>query len=100
MVPQLVQCRSVRLLLITDRFREGCAINSSLFELGNVISKLSEGAAFINYRNSKLTRILQTSLGGNAKVSPGPRAGIRRQRSMGRVRRSYRIGRVALGGHK
>ncbi|XP_037086361.1 LOW QUALITY PROTEIN: kinesin-like protein KIN-7L, partial [Pollicipes pollicipes] len=52
-----------------ERFREGCSINSSLFELGNVISKLSEGAPFINYRNSKLTRILQTSLGGNAKTA-------------------------------
>ncbi len=53
-----------------QRLKEGNAINQSLLTLGTVISKLSEGArgAHIPYRDSKLTRLLQTSLGGNAKT--------------------------------
>ncbi|XP_057686417.1 centromere-associated protein E isoform X5 [Corythoichthys intestinalis] len=52
------------------RFKEGCMINRSLFTLGQVIKKLSEESqrSFISYRDSKLTRILQNSLGGNAKT--------------------------------
>ncbi|XP_036618226.1 centromere-associated protein E [Trichosurus vulpecula] len=52
------------------RLKEGCNINRSLFILGQVIKKLSDGQAggFINYRDSKLTRILQNSLGGNTKT--------------------------------
>ncbi|KAE8714380.1 IAA-amino acid hydrolase ILR1-like 6-like [Hibiscus syriacus] len=54
------------------RLREGKYINKSLMVLGNVINKLSDGAkqrAHIPYRDSKLTRILQPALGGNAKTS-------------------------------
>ncbi|CAB3982686.1 Centromere-associated E [Paramuricea clavata] len=52
------------------RLREGGFINKSLFALGNVINKLSEGEnTFVPFRDSKLTRILQNSLGGNAKTS-------------------------------
>ncbi|KAM5191512.1 centromere-associated protein E [Mantella aurantiaca] len=52
------------------RLKEGCNINRSLFILGQVIKKLSDdqSGAFINYRDSKLTRILQNSLGGNTKT--------------------------------
>ncbi|MEE6460558.1 hypothetical protein FKM82_001007 [Ascaphus truei] len=52
------------------RLKEGCNINRSLFILGQVIKKLGDGqvGGFINYRDSKLTRILQNSLGGNAKT--------------------------------
>ncbi|XP_072512902.1 centromere-associated protein E [Salminus brasiliensis] len=52
------------------RFKEGCNINRSLFILGQVIKKLTDESqkGFINYRDSKLTRILQNSLGGNAKT--------------------------------
>ncbi|XP_029903592.1 centromere-associated protein E isoform X7 [Myripristis murdjan] len=52
------------------RFKEGCNINRSLFTLGQVIKKLSDESqrGFTNYRDSKLTRILQNSLGGNAKT--------------------------------
>ncbi|XP_029331454.1 centromere-associated protein E isoform X2 [Mus caroli] len=52
------------------RLKEGCFINRNLFILGQVIKKLSDGqvGGFINYRDSKLTRILQNSLGGNAKT--------------------------------
>lgn len=43
-----------------DRFREGVNINKGLLVLGNVISQLGEGNnSFINYRDSKLTRLLQ-----------------------------------------
>ncbi|XP_047194004.1 centromere-associated protein E isoform X7 [Hippoglossus stenolepis] len=52
------------------RFKEGCNINRSLFTLGQVIKKVTEESqkGFTNYRDSKLTRILQNSLGGNAKT--------------------------------
>lgn len=51
-----------------DRLKEGCAINRSLFPLSQVVSQLSEGNQFVNFRDSKLTRILQPSLGGNAHI--------------------------------
>jgi centromeric protein E len=53
-----------------QRLIEGGHINKSLLALGTVISKLSEGDSLhIPYRDSKLTRILQSSLGGNARTS-------------------------------
>ncbi|EFX88782.1 hypothetical protein DAPPUDRAFT_41086, partial [Daphnia pulex] len=52
-----------------DRFREGCAINTSLSALGLVIKQLSEGEGFVNFRDSKLTHILRASLGGNARTA-------------------------------
>jgi kinesin family protein 3/17 len=50
--------------------KEGAKINLSLSALGNVISALSEGTKgkHIPYRDSKLTRLLQDSLGGNTKT--------------------------------
>ncbi|CAL4066577.1 unnamed protein product, partial [Meganyctiphanes norvegica] len=44
-------------------------INKSLSALGNVISALAEGKTHVPYRDSKLTRILQESLGGNARTT-------------------------------
>ncbi|XP_069980737.1 centromere-associated protein E [Penaeus vannamei] len=52
-----------------ERLKEGGFINRSLFMLGRVISQLSDGEQFVNFRDSKLTRILQLSLGGNAKTA-------------------------------
>ncbi|KAI8902036.1 P-loop containing nucleoside triphosphate hydrolase protein [Globomyces pollinis-pini] len=53
------------------RLKEGGHINKSLLALGTVIGRLSEGkdTGHIPYRDSKLTRILQSSLGGNARTS-------------------------------
>jgi kinesin family member 18/19 len=54
----------------TKRFVEGVSINKSLLTLGKCINILSEQkkAAFIPYRDSKLTRILKEALGGNSKT--------------------------------
>ncbi|KAM0002672.1 putative plus-end-directed kinesin ATPase transcription factor bZIP family [Helianthus debilis subsp. tardiflorus] len=52
------------------RRKEGSYINKSLLTLGTVISKLTDvRAAHIPYRDSKLTRILQSSLSGHGRVS-------------------------------
>ncbi|XP_030747526.1 osmotic avoidance abnormal protein 3 isoform X2 [Sitophilus oryzae] len=63
-----------------DRLKEATKINLSLSALGNVISALVDGKAkHIPYRDSKLTRLLQDSLGGNTRtlmiacVSPADR---------------------------
>ncbi|XP_032663629.1 kinesin-like protein KIF21A isoform X2 [Odontomachus brunneus] len=65
-----------------DRAKEGISINCGLLALGNVISALGDKtkkALHIPYRDSKLTRLLQDSLGGNSQtvmiacVSPSDR---------------------------
>lgn len=50
------------------RFKEGANINKSLLALGNCINKLAEGSKYVPYRDSKLTRILKDSLGGNCRT--------------------------------
>lgn len=47
------------------RFKEGANINKSLLALGNCINNLADGIKYIPYRDSKLTRLLKDSLGGN-----------------------------------
>ncbi|OMJ83613.1 hypothetical protein SteCoe_15401 [Stentor coeruleus] len=57
-----------------DRLKEGCAINKSLVVLGSVIEALAEksmgkkGNVVVPYRDSALTRILSSALGGNSKT--------------------------------
>lgn len=65
--------RLKRTAAVGDRAKEGIAINSGLHALGNVISLLSDPirskkASYIPYRDSKLTRLLQDSLGGNSQT--------------------------------
>ncbi|XP_051199635.1 kinesin-like protein KIN-14M isoform X1 [Lolium perenne] len=51
-----------------DRLKEAQHINKSLSALGDVIFSLSQKTSHIPYRNSKLTQVLQSSLGGHAKT--------------------------------
>ncbi|XP_075755717.1 kinesin-like protein KIF19 isoform X3 [Pelodiscus sinensis] len=54
------------------RMKEGAHINRSLLALGNCISALSEKGGsrgqYVNFRDSKLTRLLKDSLGGNSRT--------------------------------
>ena len=70
--------RQKRTLASGQRLKEGININQGLLVLGNVISALASNSSHIPYRDSKLTRLLKGSLGGNhqtlmmACVSPAP----------------------------
>lgn len=50
------------------RMIEGANINRSLLALGNCITALSSAVAFVPYRDSKMTRLLKDSLGGNCRT--------------------------------
>lgn len=64
--------RQKRTLSTGNRLKEGIDINKGLLVLGNVISALGDpkrrGSSFVPYRDSKLTRLLKGSLGGNHKT--------------------------------
>lgn len=79
------------------QLKEASNINRSLSQLGIVITALTDGAAHVPYRDSKLTRLLQESLGGNARtalvvnVSP---AGGNRDETVSTLRFGVRAKRV------
>ena len=52
-----------------ERQKEGGKINQSLLTLSRVIGSLGQNATHVNFRDSKLTRILQPSLSGNARMA-------------------------------
>ena len=61
--------RQSKLKMAGDGLKETTRINLSLSALGNVISSLVDGKCHhIPYRDSKLTRLLQDSLGGNTRT--------------------------------
>ncbi|ETK80080.1 hypothetical protein L915_14144 [Phytophthora nicotianae] len=69
--------RAKRTGAVAGRFKESVNINQGLLALGNVISALGDdkrrigtagGTVHVPYRDSKLTRLLQDSLGGNART--------------------------------
>jgi len=63
--------RAKRTGAVGSRFKESVSINSGLLALGNVISALGDPAkkgSHVPYRESKLTRLLQDSLGGNSRT--------------------------------
>ncbi|XP_067928518.1 kinesin-like protein KIF27 [Watersipora subatra] len=56
---------------VGDRFKESITINTGLLALGNVISALGDPkkkSSHVPYRDSKITRLLKDSLGGNSKT--------------------------------
>ncbi|KAL4280310.1 hypothetical protein GQ457_03G002330 [Hibiscus cannabinus] len=62
--------RASQALSTGTRLKEGCHINRSLLTLSTVVRKLSKGRqGHINFRDSKLTRILQPCLSGNARTA-------------------------------
>ena len=61
--------RAKKTMASGDVFAEGVNINKGLLALGNVIVALSSGSSgHVPYRDSKITRILKDSLGGNSKT--------------------------------
>ncbi|CAA7061350.1 unnamed protein product [Microthlaspi erraticum] len=83
-----------------DRLKEAQHINKSLSALGDVISSLSQKTSHVPYRNSKLTQLLQDSLGGSAKtlmfVHISPEAETLGE-SISTLKFAERVGSVELG---
>merc|ERR1719188_1898699 len=81
--PQQVECTRARLNVVDlagserikksgaagAQFKEATNINKSLLALGNVVSSLAAKKKHVPFRDSKLTRILDGSLGGNCKTA-------------------------------
>ncbi|KAF3796805.1 Kinesin [Nymphaea thermarum] len=88
---------------VGERLKEAQHINKSLSALGDVIYALASKSPHIPYRNSKLTQILQTSLGGQAKtlmfvqLNPDP---VSYSESMSTLKFAERVSGVELGAAK
>jgi kinesin family protein C2/C3 len=54
--------------VVGDRLKEAAHINKSLAALGDVIAALAQKSTHVPYRNSKLTQLLQDSLGNYPKL--------------------------------
>ena len=67
--PTLLALKRSRTQVLQACVDEAKQINKSLSTLGRVINMLTGGASHVPYRDSKLTRLLQQSLGGNAKTT-------------------------------
>ncbi|CAH8381161.1 unnamed protein product [Eruca vesicaria subsp. sativa] len=86
-----------------DRLKEAQHINKSLSALGDVIFSLASKSSHVPYRNSKLTQLLQSSLGGRAKtlmfVQLNPDV-ISYSESMSTLKFAERVSGVELGAAK
>ncbi|GLT37969.1 hypothetical protein SLA2020_122480 [Shorea laevis] len=86
-----------------DRLKEAVHINKSLSALGDVIASLAQKGSHVPYRNSKLTQLLQDSLGGQAKtlmfvhISPEPEA---LSETISTLKFAERVATVELGAAK
>ncbi|GLT90185.1 hypothetical protein SLE2022_081310 [Rubroshorea leprosula] len=86
-----------------DRLKEAVHINKSLSALGDVIASLAQKSPHVPYRNSKLTQLLQDSLGGQAKtlmfvhISPEPEA---LAETLSTLKFAERVATVELGAAK
>uniref|UniRef100_A0A0E0BM21 Kinesin motor domain-containing protein n=1 Tax=Oryza glumipatula TaxID=40148 RepID=A0A0E0BM21_9ORYZ len=89
--------------VVGDRLKEAQHINKSLAALGDVIASLAQKNAHVPYRNSKLTQLLQDSLGGQAKtlmfvhIAPEPDA---IGESISTLKFAERVATVELGAAK
>ncbi|KAJ8925043.1 hypothetical protein NQ315_001214 [Exocentrus adspersus] len=70
------------------RFTEGANINKSLLALGNCINSLADGQRHVPYRDSKLTRLLKDSLGGNCQTVMIANYAIRAKKIKSHVKRN------------
>lgn len=86
-----------------SRLEEAKNINKSLLALGNVMSALQEKKGHVGYRDSKLTQLLEDSLGGSAKtlmfvhVSPDAES---HYETFSTLEFAERVGKVELGAAK
>ncbi|KAK4746148.1 hypothetical protein SAY87_012460 [Trapa incisa] len=89
--------------VVGDRLKEAVHINKSLSALGDVISSLAQKSQHVPYRNSKLTQLLQDSLGGQAKtlmfvhISPEPHATVE---TISTLKFAERVSSIELGAAK
>ncbi|KXG29090.1 kinesin-like protein KIN-14P [Sorghum bicolor] len=89
--------------VVGDRLKEAAHINKSLAALGDVIAALAQKSTHVPYRNSKLTQLLQDSLGGQAKtlmfihIAPEPDA---ISESISTLKFAERVATIELGAAK